>query len=1010
MKVSQLWATVLFFMFFSLSTGLKSQQTIIYDEPENAYRKGLDLIEKKQFGAAGQVFESLVSKLPSSETVMLPEAKFYAALCDYKLGHPEAKEKFSAFISDFPNHTKTNMATLNLGLLEYDNRKYKDAIATFEKVDNYRLGPEQRSEFLYKLGFSYLKTDNFSKAKEAFSSILNTQGEYQNAANFYFAHLAYMDKNYDLALRYFEKVENDPVFGETTPFYILQINFINKNYDEVTIVGTDLLKNDKIKDKKKLAEANRIVGQAFYEKEDFAGALPFFEKYAKTSGKSLSRNENYQIGYANYKAGNFEKAIDFFQKAVKDKDQITQSAQYFLGDCYLKTGRKQFAQSAFFAACQLTADKKISEDALFNYAKLSYELASDPFDQAIGALKFYINENPDSPRIDEAISILTNLFLSTKNYQSAIDAIESIKIKNKELRAVYQKITYLRGIQLFNSSKFDEALKNLKKSLSMTSDQNITIQAKFWIGETHFKMKDYYKALEFYDDFLTTPGASKIDIYPLAQYNIGYVHFNLEHYDEAVVAFRQFINKPGSHSNFVGDAQLRIGDCFFVTQDYKEAIQNYEHAISRNVAGSDYATYQKALSQGALGQKDKKIETLKQISTLYPRSAYLDDANFEIAQTYLLLGDNTNALIWFNQILANFPNSSYVLKSLQKTGLIYYNQNEYDKALEALKKVVSKYPGTPESKEALATIRNIYLDKNAVDEYFAFAKTIPNSGVSVTEQDSVTYLAAENLYMSNNCDEAVIGFGNYIRNFPAGAFSLQANFYNAECELKAGNADAALPGYEFVAAKQKSQFTETALLRASEINFGKEYYAAALGNYKELQLNAENPANLTKAIEGQMECNFRLGNFADAIDAAYLLLDRENLKNEQLFSAHFIIAQSAMTLQKLDLAKREFEKTAALSDDEKGAESQYWLAEIEYRNKNFAKAEKLVFELANRFADQEFWKAKGFILLADVYAANGNFFQAKQTLQSIIENYDGADLKEIATKKLATINENVEEK
>jgi TolA-binding protein len=995
------------FVLFFLPAFICAQQTVVYDNPDASFKTGLDLIEKKQFGAASQVFEKMITQLPSGETVMLPEARYYAALCDYKLGHPQAKEKFGTFISDFPNHTKTNRATLNLGMLEYDNRKYKDAIVTFEKVDNYRLSPDQRQEYLYKLGFSYLKTDNFSKAREAFFPILNTPGQYQNPSIFNYAHLAYMDKNYDQALLYFKKVENDPAYSEMVPFYLIQINYINKNYDEIIKIGPDLLKSDKIKDKKKLAEAHRIVGKAFYEKAAYAEALPYFEKYAKTSGKSLTRSEYYEFGYANYKAGNFEKAIDFFQKAIKDKDQLSQSAQYYLSDCYLKTDQKQFAQKAFFAAYELTFDMKIREDALFNYAKLSYELSYDPYDQAIGALKNYINDYPESPRIDEAYAYLSKLFLSTKNYQSAIDAIEGIKGKSNDLRAAYQKITYLRGIQLFNGNKFDEALKNFKKSLSVNADQKITALAKFWIGETHYKMKDNFKAIDYYEEFMTTPGASKSDIFPMVNYNLGYAHFNLEHYDEAIVAFRQFINKSGDIGiNYVADAQLRTGDCFFVTQDYAEAIQNYDRAISRNAAGSDYATYQKALSQGALGQRDKKIGTLKQISTLFPRSSYLDDASFEIAQTYLLMGDNSNALEWFNQTITNFPNSSYLLRSQQKTGLIYYNQNQYDLALDALKKVVTKYPGTTESKEALATIKNIYMDKNAVDEYFAFVKNVPNAGVSVTEQDSLTYIAAENLYMNNNCEEATAGFSNYISNFPAGAFSLQANFYKAECDFNSGKPDAALPGYEFVIAGSKSQFTEKALLRASAINFEKGKYSEALGQYKALQLKAEYAANITKAIEGEMECSFRLGDAAGAIDAAYLLLDRENLDNEQVFNARFIIAKSAMVLGKLDVATKEFEKTAALSGDEKGAESQYMLAEIQFQQKNYPKAETLVFDLANHFAGEEFWKAKGFILLADIYNASGNVFQARQTLQSIIDNYDGADLKEIATQKLAALEKN----
>ena len=47
--------------------------------------------------------------------------------------------------------------------------------------------------------------------------------------------------------------------------------------------------------------------------------------------------------------------------------------------------------------------------------------------------------------------------------------------------------------------------------------------------------------------------------------------------------------------------------------------------------------------------------------------------------------------------------------------------------------------------------------------------------------------------------------------------------------------------------------------------------------------------------------------------------------------------------------------------------------------------------------------AKSYILLGDVYLAKGNSFQAKHTYMSIIENYDGEDLKTIATEKYNAI-------
>ena len=49
------------------------------------------------------------------------------------------------------------------------------------------------------------------------------------------------------------------------------------------------------------------------------------------------------------------------------------------------------------------------------------------------------------------------------------------------------------------------------------------------------------------------------------------------------------------------------------------------------------------------------------------------------------------------------------------------------------------------------------------------------------------------------------------------------------------------------------------------------------------------------------------------------------------------------------------------------------------------------------------WIARGFILLADNYFVTGNPFEAKQTLQAVIDNYKGTDLVEIAYAKLNAI-------
>jgi hypothetical protein len=63
----------------------------------------------------------------------------------------------------------------------------------------------------------------------------------------------------------------------------------------------------------------------------------------------------------------------------------------------------------------------------------------------------------------------------------------------------------------------------------------------------------------------------------------------------------------------------------------------------------------------------------------------------------------------------------------------------------------------------------------------------------------------------------------------------------------------------------------------------------------------------------------------------------------------------------------------------------------------------MVFEMVNIFPNYKVWIAKAFILLADSYEKQGDLFQAKLTLQNVVDNYLGV-LKDDAQKKLDAIN------
>ena len=62
------------------------------------------------------------------------------------------------------------------------------------------------------------------------------------------------------------------------------------------------------------------------------------------------------------------------------------------------------------------------------------------------------------------------------------------------------------------------------------------------------------------------------------------------------------------------------------------------------------------------------------------------------------------------------------------------------------------------------------------------------------------------------------------------------------------------------------------------------------------------------------------------------------------------------------------------------------------QEKSFVQSEQLIFDLINEMPSQEYWIAKSFLVLADNYVQTSNLFQAKHTLEGVINNYEGEDV------------------
>jgi len=457
--------------------------------------------------------------------------------------------------------------------------------------------------------------------------------------------------------------------------------------------------------------------------------------------------------------------------------------------------------------------------------------------------------------------------------------------------------------------------------------------------------------------------------------------------------------------NTKNDASLRLADAYFVQKNYPSALLNYNKIIENASSGEDYALFQRGMIQGLQGENDAKIATHEALLAKYIGSNYADDASFEIANTYFIKGDFERAKTDLNALLSKYPRSSYVARALVTIGLVQYNQDANDAALETFKKVVNEYSVTDEAQQALAAIKNIYMDKSDADGYLAYANTTNIGNLSVAEQDNLTFQAVNNRFTNGETQTAVDAVDAYFDKFPNAIHTKQARFIRAECLVKLQKPDLAIPDYEFILNDWTSDYTERALISIAKIYLIQKKYNEAIVHLKKLELTSEYRANYGFAVNNLMESYASLSQADETLKYAELVKNFEKSSEEDKLKANLFAAKAYVLKNDLANAFPNFKEVSEKTKTILAAEARYQMAAIQFQQGEYKAAQQTAFDLIKNLPSFDYWVAKSFLLLADTYLALKDEFQAKSTLQSLIDNYTGNDeIIPAAKEKLEALN------
>ncbi len=996
---------LLFLSIGLLATLLASaQRTQSYAEPDYHYRNGLELFEKANYAASRYEFRQYLEPRRGDGAQALlntgdqnaVEAEYYIALTSLYIDEPGAELLVDRFVTNHSQHPKAAQLYGDLGTYYYNRQDYAKATDFLEKAIAQGGSNTQQIAYKYQLALSYYNTQNLQRALPLLNEVkLDPSSTDAPAASYYAGVINFRNQNFTDAVADFRRIENNPTYQNQVPNWIAQALYRQRKYDELLAYTVPILKRNT---GSTMGEVALYTAEVYYQQNQFAQAIPYYKQYISAAGAKAPGAIKFRYGQSLFRTGAYADAITQLRSVAGGKDTTAQYASYTLGVSYLQTQNPAYAMNAFDQAGRLSFNRDIQEEARFNHAKL--QLDQNNGTDAVKELTAFLKQYPSSKFENEANELVSEAYFASNNYPAAIAYIEGLKRRTPKINATYQRLTYNQGVNDFNAERYQQAVANLDKSLKFPVDNDLQQAAQFWKAESYSAGKQYDTAIPLYAS-VARSGAGEYPIRSL--YALGYAYFNKKDYARALPYFRDFVSKSPPDKEQLQDATLRLADVYFANKQYENALRYYDQAIAQNAADKDYAAYQKAVILSYVGRDAEAKAQFDQVQRQFPNSRFVDEALLQKANVDFEKGAYQVAIQEYTKLIQDKPNSALLPAALLRRAIAYGNLQQYDPAVADYKRILDNHGESEQAQSALLGIQNTLNDAGRPEEFSQVLGQYKKSNPGSTEVERVQFENARNIYATGKFDQAIQSLLTFMQEYPNSPSTNAARYYLAESYRQTSDAANALRYYNMVVTDNKSEYLVRAATRAAELETSQKNFPRAVRNYQLIIGQADNKAEQVTAQLGLMDTYFTYPKpdsaaavARDIISAGSVVLGAQN-------RAQLMLGKVALNKGDYKTAQADFEKTIALAKDINGAEAQYRLGEILYKEKKYKESIAAMLKFNEQFGEFEYWKGKAFILVSDNNVALDEPTQAKAVLNSIIENSSDETIVAEAKQKLATL-------
>ncbi len=937
-----------------------------------------ELYMKGEYGIAQKMYIDLLEF-----DIYNDELYYKIANCSKIRDNKEAISWFNIILEKFPESIYYQLSMKELGLIYFSLKDYNNSYKFLSNIDQIEL---MDNEFLFSIGYSLFEIKKYDLAKYYFSKIdadIN-RDKYKILSTYYYAHICYLQKLYNTAEKFFLKLENNKSFSKIIPYYISQIYFSTGRYNKLIEYSLPIL-NDVIPSRE--SEICRMIAESYFFMDNYIQSEIYMKKYMQLGG-SEDKFAKFQLGVINFLLNDYNESAIYLNDQF-DSDSINQISSYYLAFSYLEKNEKIFSLNAFKKSSSFDYDLEIKEESLYNYFKLSYELDL-PYTNLEYVLEQMEKYHFTRYKLDIE-KLMINLFQSTNQYQQAFDFLRNNHLPAKEEILMLQRLSYYIGIQHYNNANYSKALVNFEFSRKNPVDKEIDAMCVYLLGDCYYQLRDYKKSIDNYISYLETPSSSLVSNLDLANYNLAYSYFHSKQFSKSIYFFRKILSSELDQAR-LDDSRLRLADSYFMEKNFQKALIYYNKSTINNksIFEKDYSIYQESICNSLMSNYIQQEENLIDIVEEYTESPYYEKSLIDLAVLYKNQNRYVESVRYFDLIIDISVDEETISQCLLNKGLIMFNTEKIDSAIIFLKDIIENYANSSSFNSAKNGLKNAYLKLSNLDEYIDYIQTIPQINISTSTKDSLFFQVAYNNYINKLYKVSKEGFFNYLSEFgPKSLFFQESQYYYAESCWNTSDTNESIRIYKNIISSGHSEFFESSLVKVCRYTFNNNNIDESNYYYQLLDSNSSSHGLRRESVIRLM-LGYEKIDLERSVIYAKRILESDKLEDRLLAKCKLIIARNEFDNGNYLKSSSICDEIVKITRNNDGAEAMYMKIYFTYLEDKIDESQQLIFDFPDDY-HSEFWIAKAFILLSEIYVSQGNLFQAKATLESIIENYNEDD-------------------